>query len=96
LSLVLGRQILEFLTRGGPVDQIGTFNRRTVRSVATLVLLDRLCRVERRSPTLLPGATGTARSDHLILIGVFIALLINSTTSAGRIHSAIPLERTVR
>jgi len=138
-SLVFGRQILEFLTRGETVDQIGTFNRRTeiwslawdsflqrpffglgfnsakgvffdetglggahnsvinvmidvglagliwwtALIVAALVLLGRLRRVERRSPTLLPGATGTARSDHLILIGVFIALLINSITTEG-------------
>ena len=188
-SLVLGRQILEFLTRGETVDQIGTFNRRTeiwslawesflerpffglgfnsakgvffdetglggahnsvinvmidvgvagliwwtALIVASLVLLGRLRHIERRSPTLLPGATGTARSDHLILTGVFIALLINSitteglgagvnvmaiwlflsaawltildadqrrtgrsTTAAGRVHPATPLERTVR
>ena len=138
-SLVSGRQILAFLTRGETVDQIGTFNRRTeiwslawesflqrpffglgfnsakgvffdetglggahnsvinvmidvglagliwwtVLIVSALVLLGRLRRSERRSPTLLPGATGTARSDHLILIGVFIALLINSITTEG-------------
>ena len=139
LSLAFGRQILEFLTRGETVDQIGTFNRRTeiwslawesflerpffglgfnsakgvffdetglggahnsvinvmidvglagliwwtVLVVAALVLLGRLRRIERRSPMLLAGATGTARSDHLILIGVFSALLVNSITTEG-------------
>jgi O-antigen ligase len=139
LSLAFGRQILEFLTRGETVDQIGTFNRRTeiwslawesflerpffglgfnsakgvffdetglggahnsvinvmidvglagliwwtVLVVAALVLLGRLRRIERRSPILLAGATGAARSDHLTLIGVFTALLINSITTEG-------------
>jgi O-antigen ligase len=106
--------------------------------VASLVLLGRLRHIERRSPILLPGATGTARSDLLILIGVFVALLINSitteglgagvnvmaiwlfisaawltildadqrragqrgtgrsTTSTGRVHPAVPLDRAVR
>jgi hypothetical protein len=32
---------------------------------------------------LLLGATGTARSDQLILTGVFVALLINSITTEG-------------
>ncbi len=139
LALAFGRQILEFLTRGETVDQIGTFNRRTeiwslawdsflerplfglgfnsakgvffdetglggahnsvinvmidvglaglvwwtVLVVAALVLLGRLIRRERRSPVLLAGATGTARSDQLILVGVFVALLINSITTEG-------------
>ena len=138
-SLAFGRQILEFLTRGETVDQIGTFNRRTeiwalawesflerpffglgfnsakgvffdetglggahnsvinvmidvglagliwwvLLVVSSLVLLGRLRRIERRSPVLLPGATGTARSDQLILIGVFVALLVNSITTEG-------------
>jgi O-antigen ligase len=138
-SLAFGRQILEFMTRGETVDQIGTFNRRTeiwslawesflerpffglgfnsakgvffdetglggahnsvinvmidvglagliwwaMLVVGSLVLLGRLRRVERRSPVLLAGATGSARSDHLILIGIFIALLINSITTEG-------------
>jgi O-antigen ligase len=139
LALAFGRQILEFLTRGETVDQLGTFNRRTeiwslawesflerpifglgfnsakgvffdetglggahnsiinvaidvglagliwwlVLVVSALVLLGRLRRRERRSPVLLPGATGTARSDQLILIGIFVALLINSITTEG-------------
>jgi O-antigen ligase len=138
-ALAFGRQILEFMTRGETVDQIGTFNRRTeiwslawesflerpffglgfnsakgvffdetglggahnsvinvmidvglagliwwtLLVVTALVLLGRLRSRERRSPVLLPGATGTARSDHLILIGVFVALLINSITTEG-------------
>jgi O-antigen ligase len=138
-SLAFGGQILEFLTRGETVDQIGTFNRRTeIWSLAwdsflerpffglgfnsakgvffdetglggahnsvinvmidvglagliwwalligsALVLLGRLRRIERRSPVLLLGATGTARSDQLILTGVFVALLINSITTEG-------------
>jgi O-antigen ligase/O-antigen/teichoic acid export membrane protein len=139
LSLAFGRQILEFLTRGETVDQLGTFNRRTeiwslawdsflqrpffglgfnsakgvffdetglggahnsvinvmidvglfgliwwlLLVIGALVLLGRLRRVERRSTVLLPGATGTARSDHLILTGIFVALLINSITTEG-------------
>jgi O-antigen ligase len=138
-ALAFGRQILEFLTRGETVDQLGTFNRRTeiwslawesfldrpifglgfnsakgvffdetglggahnsvinvmidvglvgliwwvLLVVGALVLLGRLRRIERRSAVLLPGATGTARSDHLILIGIFVALLINSITTEG-------------
>ena len=138
-ALAFGRQILEFLTRGESVDQIGTFNRRTeIWSLAwdsflerpffglgfnsakgvffdetglggahnsvinvmidvglvglvwwvllvtsALVLVGRLRRIERRSSVLLPGATGTARNDQLILIGVFVALLINSITTEG-------------
>lgn len=138
-ALAFGRQILEFLTRGETVDQLGTFNRRTeiwtlawesflerpffglgfnsakgvffdetglggahnsvinvmidvglagliwwaLLILSALVLLGRLRRIERRSPVLLPGATGTARSDELILIGVFVALLINSITTEG-------------
>ncbi len=138
-ALAFGRQILEFLTRGETVDQLGTFNRRTeiwtlawesflerpffglgfnsakgvffdetglggahnsVINVmidvglagliwwlllvgAAIALLIRLRRIERRSPVLLAGATGTARHDQLILIGVFVALLINSITTEG-------------
>jgi O-antigen ligase/O-antigen/teichoic acid export membrane protein len=138
-ALAFGRQILEFLTRGETVDQIGTFNRRTeIWSLAwdsflerpffglgfnsakgvffdetglggahnsvinvmidvglaglvwwvllvgsSLVLLGRLRRIERRSPVLLAGATGTARNDQLILTGVFVALLVNSITTEG-------------
>ncbi|HUS42090.1 MAG TPA: O-antigen ligase family protein [Ilumatobacteraceae bacterium] len=138
-ALAFGRQILEFLTRGETVDQIGTFNRRTeiwslawesflerplfglgfnsakgvffdetglggahnsvinvmidvglagliwwtLLVVSALVLLGRLLRRERRSPVLLVGATGTARSDELILVGIFVALLINSITTEG-------------
>lgn len=138
-ALAFGRQILEFLTRGETVDQIGTFNRRTeIWSLAwdsflerpffglgfnsakgvffdetglggahnsvinvmidvglagliwwvlliasSLVLLGRLRRIERRSPVLLAGATGTARNDQVILIGVFVALLVNSITTEG-------------
>ena len=138
-ALAFGRQILEFLTRGESIDQIGTFNRRTeiwslgwdaflerpffglgfnsakgvffdetglggahnsvinvmidvglagliwwtVLVVGALALLGRLRRRERRSPTLLRGATGTARSDELILTGMFISLLINSITTEG-------------
>jgi O-antigen ligase len=138
-ALTFGRQILEFLTRGETVDQLGTFNRRTeiwslawdsflerpffglgfnsakgvffdetglggahnsvinvmidvglagliwwvLLVVSALVLLGRLRRIERRSPVLLPGATGTARNDHLILTGIFVALLINSITTEG-------------
>ena len=55
----------------------------TLLVVAALVLLGRLRNRERRSPVLLPGATGTARSDQLILIGIFVALLINSITTEG-------------
>ena len=138
-ALAFGRQILEFLTRGETVDQLGTFNRRTeiwslawdsflqrplfglgfnsakgvffdetglggahnsvinvmidvglagliwwtVLVVAAFVLLGRLRSRERQSPVLLRGATGTARSDQLILIGIFVALLINSITTEG-------------
>jgi O-antigen ligase len=138
-ALTFGRQILEFLTRGETVDQLGTFNRRTeiwtlawesflerpffglgfnsakgvffdetglggahnsvinvmidvglagliwwaLLVMSALVLLGRLRRIERRSSVLLPGATGTARSDELILIGIFVALLINSITTEG-------------
>ncbi len=138
-ALAFGRQILEFMTRGETVDQIGTFNRRTeiwslawesflqrplfglgfnsakgvffdetglggahnsvinvmidvglagliwwtLVVVAALVLLGRLRSRERRSSILLPGATGTARSDHLILVGIFVSLLVNSITTEG-------------
>ncbi len=51
--------------------------------VSALVLLGRLRSRQRRSPTLLPGAVGTARSDETILIGIFVALLINSITTEG-------------
>ncbi|HSL74330.1 MAG TPA: O-antigen ligase family protein [Ilumatobacteraceae bacterium] len=51
--------------------------------IASLGVLARLRRVDRRSPVLLPGATGTARSDILILIGMFTAMLINSVTTEG-------------
>lgn len=139
LALAFGRPVLEFLTRGETVDQIGTFNRRTeiwslawesflerpffglgfnsakgvffdetglggahnsvinvmidvglvgllwwfALVIGALVLLGRLRHRERRSPVLLRGATGTARSDELILIGIFVALLINSITTEG-------------
>jgi O-antigen ligase len=139
LALAFGRQVLEFLTRGESVDQIGTFNRRTeiwslawesflqrpvfglgfnsakgvffdetglggahnaainvmidvglvgilwwaALIVGAIVVLRRLQAVERRSPVLLLGATGSARSDHLILIGVFTAMLVNSITTEG-------------
>ena len=139
LALAFGRPVLEFLTRGETVDQIGTFNRRTeiwalawesflerplfglgfnsakgvffdetglggahnaainvmidvglagliwwvALIVGCLVVLGRLRGGERRSPTLLLGATGTARSDHLVLIGLFTAMLVNSITTEG-------------
>ncbi|MGB0113715.1 MAG: O-antigen ligase family protein, partial [Ilumatobacteraceae bacterium] len=139
VALALGRPVLEFLTRGETVDQLGTFNRRTeiwslawdsfkenpifglgfnsakgvffdetglggahnsvinvmidvglvglawwtALVVASLILLGRLRGIERRSQVLLPGATGTARSDELIILGVFVALLINSITTEG-------------
>lgn len=139
LALAFGRPVLEFLTRGETVDQIGTFNRRTeIWSLAWSSFLDRpifglgfnsakgiffdetglggahnaainvmidlgvagliwwtsliigaivvLCRLrtaERRSPVLLDGASGTARFDSLILIGVFTSMLINSITTEG-------------
>jgi O-antigen ligase len=139
LALAFGRPVLEFLTRGETVDQIGTFNRRTeiwslawesflerplfglgfnsakgvffdetglggahnatinvmidvglagliwwfALIVGCLVVLARLRLGDRRSPILLPGATGTARSDHLILIGLFTAMLVNSITTEG-------------
>jgi O-antigen ligase len=139
LALAVGRQVLEFLTRGESVDQIGTFNRRTeiwslawdsflehpvfglgfnsakgvffdetglggahnaainvmidvglvglawwlALIIGAIVVLRRLQAVERRSPVLLLGASGTARSDHLILIGVFTAMLVNSITTEG-------------
>jgi O-antigen ligase len=50
---------------------------------ASVGVLVRLRRVDRRSPVLLPGATGTARSDILVLIGMFTAMLINSVTTEG-------------
>ena len=139
IALAFGRSVLEFLTRGETVDQIGTFNRRTeiwslawdsfldhpvfglgfnsakgvfydetglggahnslinvmtdvgvvgviwwlALVIGAIVTLARLRRLERRSHVLLLGAAGTARSDHLILTGVFVALLINSITSEG-------------
>ncbi len=139
LALAFGRQVLEFMTRGETVDQIGTFNRRTeiwslawqsflehpffglglssakgvffdetglggahnaainvmidvglaglvwwfALLIGSLVLLGRLRGVERRSSILLPGATGPARSDTLILIGLFTAMLVNSITTEG-------------
>ena len=139
LALAFGRQVLEFMTRGETVDQIGTFNRRTeiwalawqsflehpffglgfssakgvffdetglggahnaainvmidvglaglvwwfALLVGSLVVLGRLRSVERRSSMLLPGATGPARSDTLILIGLFTAMLVNSITTEG-------------
>ncbi len=139
LALAFGRPVLEFLTRGETVDQIGTFNRRTeiwslawesflqrplfglgfnsakgvffdetglggahnaainvmidvglagliwwvALIVGCLVVLGRLRRSERRSPVLLAGATGTARSDHLVLLGLFTAMLVNSITTEG-------------
>jgi O-antigen ligase len=139
LALAFGRPVLEFLTRGETVDQIGTFNRRTeiwslawesflehplfglgfnsakgvffdetglggahnaainvmidvglagliwwvALIVGCLAVLGRLRGGERRSPMLLPGATGTARSDHLILLGLFTAMLVNSITTEG-------------
>ena len=51
--------------------------------VGTLVVLGRLRYIDRRSPVLLRGATGTARSDGVILIGVLVALLVNSITTEG-------------
>ncbi len=139
IALAFGRSVLEFLTRGETVDQIGTFNRRTeiwslawdsfldhpvfglgfnsakgvffdetglggahnslinvmtdvgvvgviwwlALVIGSIVTLARLRRLDRRSHVLLLGAAGTARSDHLILTGVFVALLINSITSEG-------------
>ena len=139
LALAFGRPVLEFLTRGETVDQIGTFNRRTeiwslawesflerplfglgfnsakgvffdetglggahnaainvmidvglagliwwfALIVGCLVVLGRLRSGERRSPMLLLGATGTARSDHLVLVGLFTAMLVNSITTEG-------------
>jgi O-antigen ligase len=49
----------------------------------TLVLFARLRRIERRSTTLLGGATGRARSDALIVLGILVALLVNSITTEG-------------
>lgn len=139
LALAFGRQVLEFMTRGETVDQIGTFNRRTeiwslawqsflehpffglglssakgvffdetglggahnaainvmidvglaglvwwfALLIGSLVVLGRLRGVERRSSVLLLGATGPARSDTLILIGLFTAMLVNSITTEG-------------
>lgn len=139
LALAFGGQVLEFLTRGETVDQIGTFNRRTeiwslawssfldrpifglgfnsakgvffdetglggahnaainvmidvglaglvwwsALIISAIVVLGRLRRIERRSPVLLQGATGSARSDQLILIGLFTAMLVNSITTEG-------------
>lgn len=51
--------------------------------VGALVLLGRLRGVERRSPVLLLGAAGTARADELILLGLFVAMLVNSITTEG-------------
>ncbi len=138
-ALAFGGQILEFLTRGETVDQLGTFNRRTeiwslawesflqrpffglgfnsakgvffdetglggahnsvinvmidvglagliwwsLLVVAALALLRRVRRRERRSPVLCPGATGTTGSDLLVLIGILVALFVNSITTEG-------------
>ncbi len=51
--------------------------------VAALALLRRVRRRERRSPVLCPGATGTTGSDLLVLIGILVALFINSITTEG-------------
>ena len=51
--------------------------------VGVLVVLGHLRHVERRSPILLGGAVGTARADEVILIGVLVALLVNSITTEG-------------
>ena len=51
--------------------------------IGAVVVLRRLQAAEKRSPVLLLGATGTARSDHLIVIGVFTAMLVNSITTEG-------------
>jgi O-antigen ligase len=139
LALAFGRPVLEFLTRGETVDQIGTFNRRTeIWALAWTSFLERpvfglgfnsakgvffdetglggahnavinvmidvglagliwwlallggavallvgLRRDARRSPVLLPGASGTAVSDHLVLIGLFTAAGVNGITTEG-------------
>ena len=51
--------------------------------IGALVLLGRLRGIERRSPLPLDGATGSARSDELILLGVFVSMLVNSITTEG-------------
>jgi exopolysaccharide production protein ExoQ len=51
--------------------------------IGAVVVLRRLQAAEKRSPVLLLGATGTARSDHLIVVGVFTAMLVNSITTEG-------------
>jgi O-antigen ligase len=50
--------------------------------VAAIVTLNRQWAHRRVSPTRV-GAAGTARADHLILMGVFIASLLNSVTTEG-------------
>jgi exopolysaccharide production protein ExoQ len=55
----------------------------TVLIVAIAFALGRLWRLDRRSPTLLVGATGTMRSDVVILLGVIVASLVNSITTEG-------------
>jgi O-antigen ligase/O-antigen/teichoic acid export membrane protein len=49
----------------------------------SIVVLARSRRFERRSPVLLDGASGSARFDHLILVGLFTAMLVNSITTEG-------------
>lgn len=55
----------------------------TALIVGSIVVLGRLRTAERRSSVLLDGASGSARSDHLILIGVLTAMLVNSITTEG-------------
>ncbi len=55
----------------------------TALIVGIIFALGRLWGTERRSPTLLRGATGTMRSDLVILLGVVVASLVNSITTEG-------------
>ena len=49
---------------------------------ATIVVLNRQWAHHLVSPTS-PGGAGTARADHLIMMGIFVATLINSVTTEG-------------
>ena len=55
----------------------------TALIVAVVLALGRLWGHERRSATLLVGATSTMRSDLVILLGVVVASLVNSITTEG-------------
>ncbi|MEP4591120.1 MAG: hypothetical protein ABJ381_04915, partial [Ilumatobacter sp.] len=50
--------------------------------IAAGVGIFRLGRGARRRE-LVQGATGSARSDHVVLVGMFVASLINSITTEG-------------